>query len=91
MVHATDDEDPAAALGRLAAELTARGYRTPVLTPHGRPPSLTVSNPAVPRMAETVMAEGGWFWWPWADRIGPVSDVRAAADRVARVLRADGR
>jgi hypothetical protein len=86
MVH----EDPAVALEKLAAELAARGYRTPVLTPYGRPPSLVVSNPAAPRMTETVMAEGGSFWWPWADRIGPVSDVNAAAERVARVLRADG-
>lgn len=89
MVHANAD-DPAAALEKLAAELAARGYTAPVLTPHGRPPSLVVSNPAAPRMTETVMAEDGSFWWPWADRIGPVADVNGAADRVARVLRADG-
>ena len=34
------------------------------------------------------MAEAGWFWWPWADRIAPVTDVSTAADRVARVLSA---
>lgn len=90
VVHATAEEDPAAALEKLAAELAARGYRTPSLSPHGRPPALTVTNPAASMLTETVMAEGGWFWWPWAERIAPVADVAAAAERVARVLRAEG-
>jgi hypothetical protein len=90
MVHAPEDEDPARALEKLAAELAARGFRTPALSAHGRPPSLTVANPATSMLTETVMAEAGWFWWPWADRIAPVGDVCAAADRVTRVLRADG-
>ena len=25
------------------------------------------------------MAQGGWFWWPWADRIAPAADAPAAA------------
>jgi hypothetical protein len=90
VVHAPEDEDPTAALEKLAAELTARGYRTPALSAHGRPPSLTVANPAASMLTETVMAEAGWFWWPWADRIAPVSEVAVAAERVARVLRAEG-
>lgn len=90
MAHAPGSEDAAAALEKLAAELTARGYRTPSLSPQGRPPSLTVSNPATSLLTETVMAEGGWFWWPWADRIAPVSDVATAAEHVARVLRVHG-
>jgi len=89
MVHASD-EDPAMALEKLAAELAARGYRTPALSARGRPPSLTVANPAVPMLTETVMIEGGWYWWPWADRIAPLGDVTAAADRIVRVLRAEG-
>jgi hypothetical protein len=47
-----------------------------------------VRNPRVPMRAETIVAQGEWFWWPWADRIGPADDVPAAADRVARVLAA---
>jgi hypothetical protein len=90
MVHAPGDEDPARALEKLGAELAARGYRTPALSPHGRPPSITVANPAASMLTETVMAEGGWFWWPWADRIAPLADVSAAAGHVARVLRAQG-
>ena len=86
MVHAS--EDPAAALEKLAAELAARGFATPALSRHGRPASLTVANPAASMLTETVMAEAGWFWWPWADRIAPVTDVSTAADRVARVLSA---
>lgn len=87
-MHAPGDEDPAAALEKLADELAARGFAAPALSGHGRPPSLTVASPAAAMLAETVMAEGGWFWWPWADRIAPVTDVAAAADRIAHVLRA---
>ncbi|HUZ39288.1 MAG TPA: hypothetical protein VMV17_23440 [Streptosporangiaceae bacterium] len=86
MVHAS--EDPAVALDKLAGALAALGCQVPALAPHGRPPSLTVTNPAAPRMSETVMVDAGWFWWPWADRIAPLTDAAAAAGRVARVLRA---
>jgi hypothetical protein len=41
-------------------------------------------------MAEDIMAQAGWFWWPWADRIAPAADVPAAAARVATVLRVAG-
>jgi hypothetical protein len=27
-----------------------------------------------------------WFWWSWAERIAPVSDVTTAAGKVATVL-----
>ncbi|MGH3067266.1 MAG: hypothetical protein ACRDMI_01615 [Streptosporangiaceae bacterium] len=42
-------------------------------------------------MSEDVACEAGWFWWPWADRIAPVTDVGTAADTIVRVLcSADG-
>ena len=90
VAYAPEGESPAAALEKLAAELAARGYRLPSLSPHGRPPSLTVANPAASMLSESVLVEGGWFWWPWADRIAPVGDITTAAERVARVLRVDG-
>jgi hypothetical protein len=77
-----------AALETLAAELGKRGYEAKLIAPDKREPWLAVRNPRVPMMAETIVAQGEWFWWPWADRIGPADDVPAAADRVARVLAA---
>ena len=88
MVHAPGGEDPAAAWEKLAAELAARGFAAPALPAHGRLPSLSVANPAAAMLTETVMADGGWFWWPWAGRIAPIAGVAAAADRVAHVLQA---
>jgi len=83
-------------LGELAAALAAHGLAARLVTPVGRLPSLHVTNPAVPRLCEDVYAAcgpdgGGWFWWPWAERIAPDADVPAAATAVARVLRLDGR
>ena len=84
MMHAPGNDT--AALEKLAAELTARGYETRLIAPDGRPPWLAVINPAATMLAETVMADAEWFWWPWADRIAPAADVAAAADAIARVL-----
>ena len=76
------------ALETLAAELQRRGYEAKIITPEGREPWLAVRNPQVPMLAETVLVHAEWFWWPWQDRIGPATDVPAAADRVLRVLAA---
>ena len=84
---ASDTADTTA-LEKLGAELSARGFEARLVTPQDRPPWLAVRNPRAEVMAEDVMAQGGWFWWPWADRIGPACDVPAAAARVATVLRA---
>lgn len=86
---ASEPETGTVALGQLADELSARGYETRLAAPPARRPSLAVRNPAVPYLAEKVMAEAGWFWWSWADRIAPVADISVAADRVIRVLVAD--
>lgn len=61
--------DPAAALENLATELGTRGFAARLITPDGHPPSLAISNPEAAALSETVMADAGWFWWPWADRI----------------------
>ena len=83
-----DHEAGTSALGQLAGELTARGYQAQLITSEGRRPSLAIRNPAAPILAENVLADTESFWWPWADRIAPVTDVAAAANRVARVLAA---
>ena len=77
----------AQALDTLAAELRRHGHEANLIAPEGREPWPAVRNPQVPMLAETVLAQAGWFW-PWRDRIGPAADVPTAADRVLRVLAA---
>lgn len=77
----------------LADELAGFGLTTRVLTPPGRVPSLHVVNPVLSRLSEDVYVGRGqdglwWFWWPWAERIAPGSDLSAAAARIAKVLSA---
>ncbi len=74
-----------AELERLAAELQARGHRAHLITPAGKRPYLHTANPGV--LSENVAYEAGWYWWPWAERLAPATDVPAAADKITRVLR----
>jgi hypothetical protein len=73
-----------AALETLAAELGKRGYEAKLIAPEGREPWLAVRNPRVPMLAETVMAHADWFWWPWADRIGPGDSAEFLAPKPGR-------
>lgn len=73
-------------LDKLAAELAAQGHETYVVAPHGRGPYLHVRNPGV--LSENVLSDGGFYWWPWAERIAATSDVADAARAIVRVLRA---
>jgi hypothetical protein len=84
MVNAPGNDT--AALEKLAAELTARGYEARLIAPDGRPPWLAVITAAATMLAETVMADEEWFWLPWGDRIAPAADVAAAAAAITRVL-----
>lgn len=86
MTYEHDHDGSTSSLGMLADELAARGYEAQLITPDGRRPSLAVRNPATPILAENVVADAQWFWWSWADRIAEVTDVAAAAERVAHVL-----
>ena len=85
---AAQESDAVAALEKLAAELSSRGF-DPVITTTtttGGRPALVVSNPGAPALSENILADGEWFQWPWADRIGPVAELGAVADTIARVL-----
>ena len=83
----------AEALEALAGELAARGW---IVRLHatGRLPRLYVRNPApgAGGLSEYIYAgptrsDGSWaYWWPWADKIGPVTDIRQAAEKITRVL-----
>ena len=85
MVYDYARETDVTALEKLAAELTGRGF-DPVITTSGGRPTLTVSNPAAPALNESVLEDGRWFWWSWAERIATTADVPGAADAIARVL-----
>jgi hypothetical protein len=77
-------------LGVLAVNLRARGF-TAQVTRAGRRECVGVANQSVPQLSETVYAAPAddgtwWFWWSWADRIAPVSEVETAAFKIAYVL-----
>ncbi|HTP17255.1 MAG TPA: hypothetical protein VMK13_15650 [Streptosporangiaceae bacterium] len=79
----------------LGEALAAHGFRTRLMSPAGRVPSLHVVNPAATALAEDVYACPGqdgvwWFWWPWAERIAAGDDPADAALLISRVLAARG-
>jgi hypothetical protein len=83
-----------AQLEALAGELSRRGFATSVTgaaLQHHHHPCVRVTNIHIARMSEDVYAapgkDGQWaFWWSWADKIGPVEDIEAAAVTIAYVL-----
>jgi hypothetical protein len=88
-MNSGDTTDATTALEKLAAELGARRYTTRLLPTGGQAsakPSLQVTNPLAEALTETVCADGGWYWWSWAERIGPITDVSKVADAIGRVL-----
>jgi hypothetical protein len=86
--------DAAAQVEALACELSRRGFATSVARAaphHQHHPCVRVTNTHVTRMSDDVYAApdagGNWaFWWSWADRIGPIGDIGAAAVAIAYVL-----
>ena len=76
-----------AELEELAAELDARRYEARLVAHEGRRPFVHVRNRRAGVLTENIYAGDGWFWFGWAERIAAVSDVAAAAEAVARVLR----
>jgi hypothetical protein len=73
-------------LERLLAELTERGWTAEIGDRADRP-ILHVRNPRVPQLNEKIVCSGARYRWSWGADIGPVDDVREAADRVVFVLR----
>lgn len=87
----SEDTDPLTLrhLTDLQEALTAAGLHVTLTSRDGRrPPHLRVS--VVPELAEQIYcepAEGDWwFWWSWAERIAPVTDLTRTAERIARVV-----
>jgi hypothetical protein len=80
--------DLTADLEKLAAELDGQAFEARVVAPPGRRPFVHVRNRRAGVLTESIYAGDGWFWWGWAERIAAVGEVAAAAEAVARVLRA---
>jgi hypothetical protein len=76
-----------AELDRLAAELVTLGFHTDIGTHADRLPYLDVRNPRATILGERVYAQGGSYWWSWAERIARTEDVTTAAATLASVLR----
>lgn len=83
-----DIHEEQAALEKLAAALTARGYHADLRAPHGRLPYLDVRNPRASVLTEKIYAQAGAYWYSWAERIAGCDEVTTAAAILARVLRA---
>ena len=94
MTSALPEPDPArvaiAQLNALAVDLNGSGFAT--FTFHeGGALKLLVTNQAVPSCRETITVASDdsgawWFLWSWGDQITLVSEVEAAAFKVAYVL-----
>ena len=83
-------QQAAVQLDALADNLAARGFAAHAIQ-GGKHPCISVARRSAPQLSETVYtapaADGGWwFWWSWADRIAPVSEVESAAFKIAYVL-----
>ena len=82
MVH----DETAAALERLAAALPSETYATMLTCGSARQPKLCVVNRGLPFLVGDIYAHGGWYWWPWAERIARTADPATAAANVAGTL-----
>jgi hypothetical protein len=82
-----------ACLDALATELGSRGWTAYLAAPAGRLACLMVEDPreaAEPGsvVAATDVATGDWwYWFGWAERIGPASAPGQAAEAVIAALR----
>ncbi|HEY5985540.1 MAG TPA: hypothetical protein VIV12_04035 [Streptosporangiaceae bacterium] len=74
------------ALERLAAELDPRLFATTLVAGENTVPCLRVASHTA-QLAEDICARDGWFRWSWQERLAPLTEVSAAAAKVAAVLR----
>ncbi len=77
-----------AELVTLAAELDGEHHEAHLVTPPGRRPFVQVRIRRAGVLTENIYAGDGFFWFGWAERIAAVSEVAAAAEAIACVLRA---
>src|SRR5215472_16003346 len=82
--------DLAGQLAVLARALEALGLETKALT-GSRRPGLQVTNPKFTWLSEVIYAARSrdgqaWCWWSWGEQIDAITNTRAAASVIARVL-----
>jgi hypothetical protein len=87
MTDAQDLKGGAAELEKLAGELDSRRYAVSLVSAAGRRPHLHITNRNATVLTENIYVAEGWYWWGWAERIAPITDLTAAAAAIARVLR----
>jgi len=86
------DGDGIAPLDALAAQLRVRGWSAYITTPTGRLASLFVQDPHDrPKCGDIIAtldtATGHWwYWFSWAERIGPAHVPAAAAEAIIRAF-----
>jgi len=69
--------EPEAALDLLAAELNGDDYAAGVVAHAGRRPFVHVRNRHACVRTENIYCGDGFYWFGWAERIAPVTDVAA--------------
>lgn len=78
-------------LEALGDVLNDRGFIVTVMV-DGGPPCVRVVSRETSHLSENIYAapatDGAlWFWWSWAEKLAPIGDVFATADKLAAVLR----
>jgi hypothetical protein len=73
----------------LAADLTGRGFT--VMVRDDGTLSLRVASQAAPDSCQHIIVgadDNGawWFWWSWGDQLARITDIEAAAFKIAYVL-----
>jgi hypothetical protein len=80
--------DPRADLEKLAAELDGQKFAVSLVAGRDKRPRLTITNREALQLTENIYCDGDFYWWGWAERIGPVGDMATAVAAIAQVLRA---
>ncbi|MFC4015110.1 hypothetical protein ACFOY2_48400 [Nonomuraea purpurea] len=80
---------PRQQLELLHAELVERGW-APEMRGTEHKPYLSVANPDDPGLNGMVTALHGHYRWTWGPVLGPLEDVRIAANTILAVLREVG-
>jgi hypothetical protein len=94
--HAGHAGDEIACLDALASQMHARSWTAYINTPPRRPASLFVLGPHDPAECGDIFAAPDgitgewWYWFSWAERIGPVHAPEAAADAIVMAFQRVG-
>ena len=84
--------DAIADLDMLAAQLHTRGWTAYLTMPADRVAALSVQDPHDrAQWNDIIAAPGGatgdwWYWFSWAERIGPIHAPAAAAEAIIKAL-----